>query len=111
MQPFFLLTAFGQGSFVTPVVPLSLLSAPRNRPHPLSTSTPAAIAAPILVVVRVFMRGSLIAEGPGLPVVADPGPDAEESAGFEDEEDDDEQAVQHRLDLEDVGALVGLGAD
>src|SRR5687767_1562254 len=52
-----------------------------------------------------------VAEWPGLPVVPDPDPEAEESSGLEDQEHDDQHAVEQLLHLEDVRDLGRRGGD
>src|SRR3990170_2243715 len=118
MHPLSSLTASGHASSVTPGADAPSPSPsppPPSSRQPVATSASAASSTPVL---RSFTAPSpslcgrrSVAERPALPVVADPDPDAEEPAGLEQQEADDEQPVEDRLELVDVGGLGHLGGD
>src|SRR2546429_8665374 len=102
MHPLFLLTALGHASLVTPTSvcgPFAVLVPPRQpaaAPARTSTATTARDAGLLIAASSII---ELVGKGPGLPVVADPGPDAGQPARLEYQEHDDQYAVEHRLQL------------
>src|SRR6266508_4996252 len=102
MQPWLALTACGHASFVTPtsgLMPPALLpppgvAEPPRQPASASASTTNAIASRL-----IEPPASSVRERKGLPVVANPDPDAEQAARLENQEPDDEDPVEHGLQL------------
>src|SRR6266545_3994258 len=103
MHPWLALTACGHASLVTPmsvVTPPALLppppgvAEPPRQPASASASTTNAIASRL-----IEPPASSVRERKGLPVVANPDPDAEQAARLENQEPDDEDPVEHGLQL------------
>src|SRR5918996_3669190 len=103
----------GHGS---PVMPTSVLTSPppppparwlwqavsataRTRAHAATLRFPCAVIGHLHGMACLARLGS-VGEGPGPPVVAGPDPEAEQPPRLGDQEDDDEDPVQDRLELE-----------
>src|SRR6266508_1903591 len=103
MQPLLLSMAFGQASLVTPTSvfasPPALSPPPPRQPasDPESTSTAAAVTVTSLFIGHSLR--DLVGERPGFPVVPRADPHPEQAARFKDQKNDDEYAVEHRLEL------------
>src|SRR6266511_1749513 len=114
MQPWLALTACGHASFVTPtsvLMPPALLpppgvAEPPRQPASASASTTNAIASRL-----IEPPASSVRERKGLPVVANPDPDAEQAARLENQEPDDEDPVEHGLQLVGVRGVGRRVAD
>src|SRR5687767_15037335 len=104
MQPLSLSTAFGHGSSVTPGAAPPPESSSRPHPATAMVTVRAVAMTPMDLDLRFTVppggwggagsgRAGSVREGVALPVGAEAVPDAEQAAGLEEQEGDDQDAV------------------
>src|SRR6266508_4218186 len=103
MHPWLALTACGHASLVTPMsvlTPPALLPPPPGLVEPpRQPARPSARTTNAIASRLIEPPASSVRERKGFPVVANPDPDAEQPARLENQEPDDEDAVEHGLQL------------